>query len=304
MVESMGAGATEFSGSLRAAIQRSGLSLDDLARRLRERETPLSASTISYWQTGATQPERLGSLAALAALEEILGVPSGALAALVGPRRPRGSWLPKFNTNLRYDAFWYHPESVLRVLAKVDATPDDLAQPLKLSQSVAYRIDAQGCEESIHVRRIVRADRDDTRRVIFVSRCATLPQPPTVTFAEGCRPARFRADVPSSTCVFEFLLDYPLAAGELAMIEFGLRYPPGQHQNYIRLEISRPSRDLTLQVSFDPSRVPARCYSHYQPRNTLPVQRIREAEIARPPHTIQFITLDPTPGAYGVTWEW
>lgn len=293
----------DFGAALRAAIQRSGLTLDDLARRLRDRRTPVSASALSYWRNGANQPERARSLAALAGIEEILGVPAGSLAAHLSPRGRRGPRRPRA-LGLRHDQFWKDPEAQARALAKIDASPPDTRNPHKLSQHVAYRVDRNGHLESVRVRRLVRADRDDTSRILFTSQFTTLPRPPAITHTEGCKPTRFRADVPSSTCVFEFALDRPLRAGELASVEFGLRFPPGQDDELVLLNVARPSRDLTLQVTFDPRRRPARCYGYYQARHDLPRGQLVTADLAQPPHTIQFITLDPAPGGYGIAWDW
>jgi hypothetical protein len=125
-----------------------------------------------------------------------------------------------------------------------------------------------------------------------------------VTFAEGCRPARFRADVPTSTCVFEFLLDRPLNTGDLAAVEFALRFPPGQTDRHAEIAIWTPTRDLVVQVSFDRRRLPEHCHAYWQPRNTLPWQHRGEARLDGETHSFQYITLDPPPGQYGITWRW
>ena len=200
--------------ALRDAIGRSGLSLNEISQRLREQAAPVSVSALSYWQNGENRPERASSLAAVSALESILGQEEGTLTALLGPRRPRGRWTNRPGLAVAYDQVWAHPENVARALAKVDAGPADLDTPHRLSQYVSYRVNAQGCEESMRVRRLIRADHDGTSRFVFVTRCSALPQPPVVTFTEGCQMARFRADVPSSTCVFEFLLDRPLGSSD------------------------------------------------------------------------------------------
>ncbi|CCH33299.1 helix-turn-helix transcriptional regulator [Actinosynnema sp. NPDC047251] len=294
----------DFSAALRAAIQRSGLSLNEISRRLREQSTPVSISALSYWQNGENRPERAGSLAAVAALEAILGQPPETLTALLGPRRPRGRWTNRTGPTITYDQVWERPESVARALAKVDATPDELDTPHRLSQYVSYRVDGRGHEESMRVRRLIRADHDGTSRFIFVTRCSSLTQPPVVTFTEGCRPARFRADVPSSTCAFEFVLDRPLDSGELAAVEFGVRLPPGQTDRHAQLAIYRPTRDLVLQIAFDPDHVPLRCNGYFQPRHAMPVEKRGEVTFDRSAGTFQFITLDPAPGQYGIQWSW
>ncbi|MEV6522361.1 helix-turn-helix transcriptional regulator [Longispora sp. NPDC051575] len=288
-----------FGAALRDAIRRSGLSLDEVARRLRARHTPVSASALSYWQTGATRPERTSSLAAVTELETLLGEPPGALAALIGPRRPRGR---RPGGTPPADPLWTRPTALTRALDKLDAGLADLQHPVTVSQDLAYRIDGGGQEESVRVRRIVRAERDHTTRLLFVSRCGPLSRPPTVTYTEGCRPARFRADVPTATCVFEFLLDRPLRAGELAAVEFGLRFPPGQTDRHVVVAVPHPSRELVLRVTFAPGRLPASCHAYRQP-GPDPAGRQRSG-IALGGETAQSIVLDPAPGRYGIAWDW
>ncbi|QXV57615.1 helix-turn-helix domain-containing protein [Amycolatopsis sp. TNS106] len=294
----------EFGAALRTAIERSGLSLSEISRRLRAQDTPVSISALSYWQNGENRPERASSLAAVTALETILGQPPGTLTGLLGPRRPRGRWTSRTGDALPYDQVWRRPEEVVRALAKMDATPDELDTPHRISQNVCYRVDGHGHQESIRVRRLVRADHDGTSRFVFVSRCSSITQPPMVLFTEGCRPARFRADVPSSTCVFEFALDRTLAAGELASVEFGVRFPPGQTNRHAQIALYRPARDIVVQLAFDPARLPKRCTAFFQPRSGQPREERGEAKFDRETSTFQFITLDPLPGQYGIQWSW
>lgn len=294
----------EFGAALRCAIERSGLSLNEVSQRLREQGSPVSVSALSYWQNGENRPERPSSLAAVAALETILGQAPSTLTALLGPRRPRGRWTNRPGLALAYDQIWRRPDNVAKALAKIGATPDDLETPHRLSQYVSYRVNAQGYEESMRIRRVVRADHDGTTRFVFVARCITLPQPPVVTFTEGCRLARFRADVPSSTCVFEFVLDRPLQAGELAAVEFALRFPPGQASRHTQVALCRPAREMVLHIAFDPAMLPSSCSGFFQPRSALP--REHQAPVTFDEHTTayQFITLDPMPGQYGIRWAY
>src|ERR1043165_4943475 len=137
---------SEFSTALRAAVAGSGQSLAALSRQLRARGTPASVSTLSSWQTGENHPERTASVAALATLESVLGLPSRSLIGLLPPRRPRGRWRPPARTNLPHQRMWRSPEAVERVLARLDATPDDLYIPARVSRTMKVYIDADGGE--------------------------------------------------------------------------------------------------------------------------------------------------------------
>ncbi|EMD28192.1 helix-turn-helix domain-containing protein [Amycolatopsis azurea] len=291
----------EFGAALRAAIERSGLSLNEISRRLRARETPVSISALSYWQNGENRPERASSLAAVTALEAILGQRPETFTGLLGPRRPRGKVHLR---SVAYDQVWRHPETFARALAKVDATPEDLDTPHRISQYVSFRVDGDGREESMRVRRLIRADHDGTSRFLFVNRCSSLTREPVVLFTEGCRISRFRADVPSSTCAFEFTLDRTLAAGELAFVAFGVRFPPGQTGKHAQMAIFRPARELALSIAFDPDCLPRRCAAFFQSRCATPPEERGEMTFDQGNSTFQFITLDPLPGQYGIRWSW
>ena len=77
-----------FAEALRLAIRARGLGLDRIRYRLRAKGSSISLATLSHWQSGRCRPERTESLLVLKNLEEVLGVPAGSLARLLG--RPRG----------------------------------------------------------------------------------------------------------------------------------------------------------------------------------------------------------------------
>lgn len=293
-----------FSAALRTAIAASGHSLEHLSRRLRTLGTPASVSALSNWQTGENQPERAGSLAALGNVEVLLGLPPRSLVALLPPRRPRGRWRPPGRTTLPHDRMWEAPEAVTRVLAKLHTTPDNLHVPARISRAMRVRVDRAGHERELQSRQMLRGERDGTARMVTLLRFQSLPQPPVVVATEGCRLGRFRADIPGSLCAFELLLDRPLRHGELGLVEYTTRYPPGQSENHFDLRASPGVRDIALQVAFDPQRLPARCVGFHQPGMGMPERTILERAGTEIGTSFQFITVDPAPGIYGVRWDW
>ncbi|MGH3682754.1 MAG: hypothetical protein ACRDT2_21190, partial [Natronosporangium sp.] len=130
------------------------------------------------------------------------------------------------------------------------------------------------------------------------------PHPPTVLATVGCRLERFRADVPSLTCAFEFILARPLCEGELAMVETTIRNPPGQDDRFADWRLQSHVRDFVVQVDFDPVRLPARVVYYHQPSAAEPMQPIQERTVDEMGTSFQFTTLDPSPGIYGVRWDW
>ena len=79
-----------------------GLSLARLQHRLADSGTPVSVATLSYWQSGRSQPERLDSFHAVVGLEDVLGLPAGGLSRLLDTPRPQDLHHgPKTPANIR-----------------------------------------------------------------------------------------------------------------------------------------------------------------------------------------------------------
>jgi hypothetical protein len=81
LVELLRAG--PFHDAFRAAVRARGLSLDRLRARLVRRELSVALSSLSDWQHGRRRPAGERSRTVVRALEEILGVPVGALVRLL-----------------------------------------------------------------------------------------------------------------------------------------------------------------------------------------------------------------------------
>src|SRR2546430_14372472 len=96
--------AGRFSDALRAAIQASGLSLNRIQYRLRERGCGVSSATLSYWQSGRRRPTRHESVLVVSTLEEVLRVPTGTLTALLDPPGVRRRPGPR--PGARVEALW------------------------------------------------------------------------------------------------------------------------------------------------------------------------------------------------------
>ncbi|GLZ81999.1 hypothetical protein Afil01_68060 [Actinorhabdospora filicis] len=290
-----------FSSALRTAITASGKSLVALSRELRARGAPASVSTLSGWQTGENHPERASSLAALATLEEILGLPPRTLLALVPSRRPRGRWRAPASTTLPHRRMWRSPEAVERVLARLDAAPADLYVPARVSRTVKIVVDGRGFERESHHRNLLRGGREETTRVFGMLRSASLPRLPVVAGTDGCRPGRMRADVPAALTAFELLLDTPLRPDELRQIDFVVRFPPGQRERHMDLRVPPGLRDVVVQAAFDPACPPRGCAGFYQAAQGRPETPL---DAGNGPAWFQFAVIDPAPGIYGIRWEW
>lgn len=293
-----------FTAQLRAAIAASGLSLEELAAKLAAAGTPASASALSTWQTGTSRPERGHSMAALASLEQILGLPPRALHESLPARRPRGRRPGGHGLNGQVTALWEHPDVVERLLAKLDATVADLANPQLVNSRYQLRVDRAGNEREMRVTHLVRSLAPSTNRLLFLARYPSLQQAPMPVGTLRCEARRFRADPRSRLAVFEFGLSEPLRHGEAAVVEFGVHYPPGQSGRHTDVRVLPGARSVAVEVVFDPAHKPGLARTYYRSDPISPVRTLCEYQGRFVPHSIGCVEIDPAPGIYGVRWCW
>lgn len=290
-----------FSLALRLAVRESGLSLERLQFKLRERGTPVSKTALSYWQHGHNQPERAESLRALAVIEEILGVDAGALAALLGPPRPRGRWLVQKPGALRPDEAWARPDGLARALQRMGSTLDAFHQFAQLGLHLHLSVDAAQQLESITYHLVARADVDGIdRKIVAVRTDAGTAGPLDITSTRGCRIGRQRHDAPTGFTTFELLLDRPLRVGELAVLHYKVRtsLPDTVHSQ----RVQQSMRDFSMQVSFAPSVLPARICRSYR-SSVSDSGTVTDLSVGAS-HTAAFAVLDPAPGIHTLAWDW
>lgn len=291
----------DFPQTLATALARCGRSLSQVSLELRDRGAPVSASTLSAWQTGLSRPERASSLAAVTALEEILGLAPQRLVSTLPARRPRGRRREAAQDHLQ--AMWRSSDATHRVLAKLDADWRDVTSPALVSSRLQVRLGPDGQELVMRVARVVKAGPLGAERMISIFRYGCLRQVPLLSEAHGCRLNRFRGDAESGVAAFEFLLDPPLTAGEMTLAQFELRYPPGQNEKHISLRAMEGMREITLSVLFDPAYTPPRCQVYHQREAGAPSRTVREARGTEMRETFQYIGYEPTPGVYGIRWD-
>jgi hypothetical protein len=290
-----------FSLALRLAVRESGLSLERLQFKLKERGTPVSKTSLSYWQHGHNQPERPESLRALTVIEEILGLAPNALATLLGPPRPRGRWLVQKPGALRPDQAWARPDGLARALERMGSSLDAFHRFAPLGQHLHLSVDADQKLESISYHLVARADVEDVDRLIVAIRSdAGTADPLDITSTRGCRVGRQRQDKPTGFTTFELLLDRPLRKGELAVLHYKVRtgLPDSMHSQ----RVQQSMRDFSMQVSFAPSVLPARVSRSY--RSSINDSATVTDLSVGASHTAAYAVLDPAPGIHTLAWDW
>jgi hypothetical protein len=319
----------EFAGALRQAIQASGLTLERIRHRLARRGVSVSVATLSYWQRGRSRPR---SRAVVAALEEVLQVPAGALTELLddpppaavpglgGPARGGPAGRGDRPDRVRGAAdLWPDPDRYARVVGQLDRSVDHRLE--RLSAHDVYRLDATRRPRSLSVREVLRAVGDDVDRVVCVHPvnlaadgspdAPDLPDgrreqearhEPELTGLRYCRPGRIRAD--AGLMAFELVLDRVLAAGDTAVVEYELSLPAtGPPVVDYRRRFPRPVRDYLAVVQFQQGMFPARCYGFFQESGGAPRERLGELWIGAS-GSAHIAVGGVRRGIIGIEWEW
>ena len=281
-----------FAAALRSAIEERGLGLERIKDRLEARGVQLSVATLSYWQSGRSQPERKRSLAALPHLEEVLDLECGALRrALAGPReRGRRCEVQDLAT------VWPEPPQTA-VLRRLDTTWD--AELDRVSLHDVITIGPDRAQRSLRVREVLRARSDGPdRRVVLNGQDDSAAAPPEIRPRRGCVLGRVTGDAAAGVLGAELEFLEPLRRGQTVVIEYDVvTVPPHPHEHEFTRRLRFPMRHYLLEVRFDPAAPPASC--------TRVVDR---QEVARldldPAYGVHLVDTDTVAGTTGIRWRW
>lgn len=245
----------QFAERLRAAIESRGVTMVWLRDRLTERGTPVSVATLSYWRSGRRNPEGEGSLAAIAALEDLLGVSAGHLASQVLPRR-RGTRDARPDLRLDDDG----------VRAAVAEVIDALGVPVLqsshvLSAQVVGDVDVHGRLVRITNRVVARVTSGIVAETPYLE---VAPEPtdvrPVVTPGPGRRVARTFHHPGRRVSGWVFALPSPLEPPATTVAEWTVDYPEGYptktEHSYL---LAREAREVLVWIRFHPDRLPSWC---------------------------------------------
>jgi len=289
----------DFAPALHGAITASGLTLDRIVHRLAERGFALSTATLSYWSRGRSRPERPESLAALAALEQILRVPDGSLRELLGDRvrRGRGTARPVPSGEL-----WGHfGEAVEGLMSQVQRPAEHRRV---LSYHERYDMDATGAETYCRVIAVLEAVTERAKHMITVYRDDTRGgRLPTVVPMAGVRLGRVGVDEEQHLLAAELWFDQNLRRGERTVVEYGLDFVPGGSRSVMcERRFAAPIRQYVLEVSFRAEAVPGYFRATSEPNQGGGPTSIELTADGR--HTVRAVWLDQPAGAYRIEWEW
>lgn len=279
-----------FSDTLRRAIADRGLGLERIHAHLERRGTTVSVATLSYWQSGRSQPERRTSLEALPHLEEILDLHPGALLTTLPSSRDRA----RRAEVVGLDAVWPEPPCT-GVLGRLDTRWDEELDRISVHEVLV--MDANRRQETLTVRQVLRARVDGPdRRVVL--HCHEDPRAglSSIHPVQGCRLGPVHTDR-NNVVGAELVFPRPLRRGETHLLEYRLvSGDPApfecEYQRRLRLRI----RLYVLEVRFAAGAVPASCES-FRDGETRPLQLGDD-------HAVHLVDTDCTVTGTGIRWAW
>jgi hypothetical protein len=281
-----------FAEVLRTAIEVRGLGLERIRERLEARGISVSVATLSYWQSGRSQPGRKQSLAALPHLEELLDLDPGSLQHALTPPRDRGRRCQVVDL----DAVWPEPPQTM-VLRRLDTRWD--ADLERISLHDVLSIGPDRTQVSLQVRQVLRARCDGPDRRV-VMHCLEDPGAglPEIRALRGCRLGEVARDVPSGILGCELVFLEPLRRGQTVVADYEvLSGQPRPYEVRHTRRLRLPMRQYLLEIRFDPDALPAAVF-HVQDGQDC--QRLElDTE-----HSVHVVDTDCTAGITGVRWEW
>ena len=299
-----------FHVALQLAISNSGLTLDRLEVRLKQRQHEIGRSTLSYWQKGQRRPERPASLRALATLEEILGLPDAALSSLLGARKPRGRWIGYQGQELDWGELWGNTETV-RGLAAIDRRRAfERSQDVAITETLTHNRQRQVVALESQVLTRARRDKADRAQFVFEFDPGTDVSKVDVVNMEGCRIGRRREIAEDRFIAFEALFDRSLPEGDthfytlaLDLSEAYIEGAPPVPATAAGRTFRRPVASYILRLRFDQEALPVRCYQSRSARIGRMGQDAGDLLIS-PQGTTHLAVQNASPGAYLTHWEW
>lgn len=287
---------TPFASALREAIDARSMTLARLHQRLTDRGNAVSMATLSYWRSGDRRPEGAQSLAAVADIEDLLGLDPGALTERLGPTLRTGPLGP---TAFPFDQLSLE-QRVRDTFVAMGATYPDPTRELSI-----HAVSDVGADRKI-LRRTTRLVVQGTSGVIseipFVEITEETPATSPVFVAlGGGRIAKTHTDPSRTVHGFLFALDRPITTPESAIIEWAAEYPAdypeGDGSGH---GISLQCRELLLWARFHPDAIPAWIEE---------VEETPSGEVVTPRDLAGAVSIHAVrrsfgPGALSLRWGW
>lgn len=287
-------GSDAFASALRDAINRKPVTLSWLQRQLKTRGNFVSMATLSYWRSGARRPEGAQSLAALADIEDILGLDGGALSRLLratnrtGPLGP--NQFPIDEEELE--------QAVIDAFHALGASYPDTSR--ELTTHSVTDVGADGNVAYSITRSIVQSTVGTITAIPFLEITPGVRTPaPLLEAVSGGRIAARYSHPDGEVHGVLFELDVPLTAPETAMVEWSAEYPPDYPATRdTGHALAQKARELLVWTRFHPDAVPDWCEEHVDTPDGVTVTPVPLTRGT----SVHLVRRAFGPGALGLHW--
>lgn len=250
-----GSSTDAFAGALRDAINAKDVTLSWLQKQLKHRGNRVSMATLSYWRSGARRPEGVQSLAALADIEDLLGLEEGDLNRLL-PSSKRTGPLGPSQFPIDEEAI---EEAVKEAYAALGTPYPDLSR--EVTTHSVTDVDAQGNLSYSVTRSLLQATSGTVSATPFLELTPGVrTTSPIFTAVSGGRIAGKYSHSSGEVHGVLFELDVPLTAPDTTMVEWSVEYPadypPTRETGH---GVARQCRELLVWTRFHPDALPDWC---------------------------------------------
>lgn len=288
-------GANHFPGELRVALHASGLTLEAIQRRLTERGFPVGRSTLSYWQNGRRLPTEPKSLLAVAALEDILKVPTGRFTDAL---RSPGSLPGKSDLEMATAA--------ARIAALMEGVgcPGGLSLMEQVNTVAIIEFGPRGGLRIIRNIEIHRALVDTDRLPIIYGGepggDANLIRHEAIS---GGRIGRVRRDNEANVVVSEIVFDRVIHRGDFHLLHYLSVDNNDQESLFYYQLVTDPRAMRVLDFGFHRDRLPVRIEEFERAVDNGPDLYVRE-RVLSPDHRVAIVRERTRRGVAGLRWEY
>lgn len=244
-----------FAGALRDAINAKDVTLSWLQQQLKRRGNRVSMATLSYWRSGARRPEGVQSLAALADIEELLGLDEGDLSSQL-PSTKRTGPLGPVQFPIDQDDI---EQAVKDAYAALGAAYPDTSR--EVTTHSVTDVDAHGNVSYCITRSVLQSTSGTITSTPFLELTPGLRTPsPIFQAVSGGRISNRYSHASGEVHGVLFELDAPLTAPDTAMVEWSVAYPPDYPATQETGHgVARQCRELLVWVRFHPDALPDWC---------------------------------------------
>lgn len=252
--------ASAFAAALRVAISERGISLGRLREQLVADGNPVSMATLSYWRSGARQPEGAQSLGVVEGIEDRLGLNRGHLTSLLGPSTRLGTVAPP---RLPFDEERVQREAH-ETLAALGAAPQENLRDI--STQYVVHVGVGGAVERTITRSLVQSTKGRISEIPLIDATPVETQiMSVVSDVIGGRVDREYLHPGHLLSGFVIALDDPISTGGTALFEFTETYPPGYPSRQSAWHAtSRAARETLIWVRFHPDAIPSWCEEYLE----------------------------------------